>query len=66
MNFLIIFVAYILAKNGYDCWIANLRGTEHSKRHETMDTDSQEFWDFRYKNFETFFEIFHNFEMLLL
>ena len=31
---------------GYDVWIANLRGTLPSREHETLDSDSADYWDF--------------------
>lgn len=41
--------AYVLANAGYDVWIANPRGTTHSRRHISLDpdVDKQAFWDYR-------------------
>lgn len=52
-------MAFRLANLGYDTWIANPRGTTHSRKHLTLDPDDEksEFWDFRYiciLRFDTF------------
>lgn len=41
--------AYVLAENGYDVWIGNVRGTTYSKKHKTIDPDAdkEEYWNFR-------------------
>ncbi|XP_055615660.1 lipase 1-like [Toxorhynchites rutilus septentrionalis] len=39
-------LAYILADNGYDVWLGNVRGSRYSKDHSSMSTDSKEYWDF--------------------
>lgn len=41
-------LAYILADSGYDVWLGNARGTSHSRKHVTLnpDTDSN-YWQFR-------------------
>lgn len=41
-------LAYYLAKNGYDVWMGNTRGSKHSVRHKTMSQDSDVFWDFSF------------------
>jgi lysosomal acid lipase/cholesteryl ester hydrolase len=38
--------AFILAKAGYDVWLANLRGNKYSKRHAEYLATSEDFWDF--------------------
>ena len=35
-----------LFDEGYDVWIANLRGTLPSREHDTLDSESAEYWDF--------------------
>lgn len=40
--------AFQLAGNGYDVWIGNARGTEFSKNHQTLDSNSTKFWDFSF------------------
>ncbi|KAG5869356.1 hypothetical protein JTB14_013647 [Gonioctena quinquepunctata] len=40
-------LGYFLADNGYDVWLNNARGSNHSRRHRTMDPDKDnEFWKF--------------------
>ncbi|KAL2505349.1 Triacylglycerol lipase 2 [Abeliophyllum distichum] len=38
-------LAMILADNGFDVWISNIRGTRFSRRHVTLDPSTPEFWD---------------------
>ncbi|CAA0823482.1 Triacylglycerol lipase 2 [Striga hermonthica] len=39
-------LAMILADNGFDVWISNIRGTRFSRRHLQLDPDDDpEFWD---------------------
>ncbi|XP_047310839.1 triacylglycerol lipase 2-like [Impatiens glandulifera] len=35
----------ILADNGFDVWIVNTRGTAYSRRHVSLDTRQQKYWD---------------------
>ncbi|XP_062540114.1 lipase 1-like [Armigeres subalbatus] len=39
-------LAYLLADNGYDVWLANARGTRYSRKHTTLAKDSEQYWDF--------------------
>lgn len=42
-------LGFWLANRGYDVWVANYRGTTHSRRHLTLDPDEDKssFWDYR-------------------
>ncbi|KAG5864500.1 hypothetical protein JTB14_009132 [Gonioctena quinquepunctata] len=40
-------LGYFLADQGYDVWLTNARGSEHSRKHRTMDPDKDRaFWKF--------------------
>ncbi|XP_044594619.1 lipase 1-like isoform X2 [Cotesia glomerata] len=41
-------LAYLLADEGYDVWLANSRGSSYSMSHVNLTTDDFEFWDFSY------------------
>lgn len=36
----------MLAKDGYDVWLGNVRGTRYGNVNDFMAYDSAEFWDF--------------------
>ncbi|KAL6533475.1 hypothetical protein OROMI_027587 [Orobanche minor] len=38
-------LAMMLADHGFDVWISNLRGTRFSRRHDSLDPTSSEFWN---------------------
>ncbi|XP_061709900.1 lipase 3-like [Cydia pomonella] len=38
-------IAYFLAREGYDVWLGNARGSKHSRRHQYLTTSSAKFWD---------------------
>ncbi|MCL7024169.1 hypothetical protein MKW94_000823 [Papaver nudicaule] len=38
-------LAFILADNGFDVWIANTRGTRFSRGHATLDSALSPYWD---------------------
>lgn len=42
-------LGYILADNGYDVWLLNVRGTATSNKHVSLNPykNSQEFYNFR-------------------
>lgn len=39
-------LAYLLSDNGYEVWLANVRGTRYSKQHTTLSQELKEYWDF--------------------
>ncbi|EDS36646.1 lysosomal acid lipase [Culex quinquefasciatus] len=39
-------LAYLLSDNGYDVWLANVRGSRYSKEHLRLPVESKEYWDF--------------------
>lgn len=38
--------AYLLSDNGYDVWLGNSRGNDHSLQHKTFSPNSKQFWNF--------------------
>ena len=38
--------AFVLANAGYDVWLANNRGTRFGTAHVSLDTKSEEYWNF--------------------
>lgn len=40
------FSAYALSDAGYDVWLGNARGTKFSKKHISMNSNDDEFWEF--------------------
>lgn len=43
----------ILADNGFDVWINNIRGTRFSRRHVTLDPSSPEYWSWTWDDLAT-------------
>lgn len=39
-------LGFVLADQGYDVWLGNVRGSTYSKSHTHLEIDSKEFWDF--------------------
>ncbi|XP_027940052.1 triacylglycerol lipase 2-like isoform X2 [Vigna unguiculata] len=38
-------LAFLLADNGFDVWVANTRGTKYSRQHITLPTNSSDYWN---------------------
>ncbi|XP_047986194.1 lipase 3-like [Leguminivora glycinivorella] len=38
-------IAYFLAREGYDVWLGNSRGSKHSRRHQYLKQSSAKYWD---------------------
>uniref|UniRef100_A0A182W0D0 Lipase 3 n=1 Tax=Anopheles minimus TaxID=112268 RepID=A0A182W0D0_9DIPT len=39
-------LAYLLADEGYDVWLVDLRGNRYSRRHTKLRSDSRAYWDY--------------------
>ncbi|PSS33754.1 Triacylglycerol lipase [Actinidia chinensis var. chinensis] len=46
-------LAFILADNGFDVWISNIRGTRFSRRHVTLNPSDSEFWNWTWDDLVT-------------
>ncbi|KAK4417888.1 Triacylglycerol lipase 2 [Sesamum alatum] len=46
-------LATILADNGFDVWISNVRGTRFSRRHLTLDSNNSQFWNWTWDDLVT-------------
>lgn len=54
--------AFILADNGYDVWLGNLRGNHISSKHEKISNEHNDYWDFSFEDFIDYdFKSFINF-----
>lgn len=40
-------LGYILADNGFDVWLGNVRGNRYSRRNRRLKPCDREFWDWR-------------------
>ena len=49
MNYASKSLAFVLAKNGYDVWLGNQRGTKYSIGHTQLSTKSKEYWTFSWQ-----------------
>ncbi|KAJ4791821.1 Lipase [Rhynchospora pubera] len=42
-------LGYLLADNGFDVWVGNVRGTRWSKNHTSFSVHDKEFWDWSWQ-----------------
>ncbi|KAF2365993.1 AB-hydrolase lipase domain [Trinorchestia longiramus] len=47
-------LAYRLADSGYDVWMANCRGNQYSRVHESLDVEGAEYWNFSWDQIAAF------------
>jgi len=41
------FIAFLLADQGYDVWLGNVRGNSYCRSHVKLSSRSRDFWQFR-------------------
>ncbi|KAF8414164.1 hypothetical protein HHK36_002163 [Tetracentron sinense] len=47
-------LAFILADNGFDVWLANTRGTKYSRGHTSLSPDDSAYWDWSWDQLVTY------------
>ncbi|XP_061962466.1 triacylglycerol lipase 2-like [Populus nigra] len=47
-------LAFLLADNGFDVWIANTRGTKYSRGHVSLSPDDSAYWDWTWDELVTY------------
>ena len=49
-------LAFVAAKNGFDVWLGNIRGNKYSRKHLTLDpdSDSKEFFNYSFVEMANF------------
>ncbi|KAL5712423.1 sterol esterase [Ranunculus cassubicifolius] len=47
-------LAFLLADNGFDVWIANARGTRYSQGHTSLNTDDPAYWEWSWDELVTY------------